>query len=295
MSVVEWLAELGGVATWGTLVRVTSRADVERATRAGDIVQVARGRYVLPSVAAGPRAAHRAGGVLSYASAALHWGWEVKQAPRRIHVTVPRWRPRDRGSDVQIHRANLKPTDVDGLATSQEVTLLHCLRTLPFDEALAIADSALRHGFGQMALERIADGARGPGARQVRRVAAEASELPANPFESVLRAIALDISGLSVRPQVTITVPGMTARSDLVDERLRVVLEADSFEWHGGRQRLAEDSRRYNRLVVGGWIVLRFAWEDVMHDPDYVRTVLTGVVALAETLNKGRCGCQCAA
>ncbi len=75
-------------------------------------------------------------------------------------------------------------------------------------------------------------------------------------------------------------------RPDLVDDRLRIVLEADSFEWHGGRSALARDARRYNTLVVDGWLVLRFAWEDVMHDPRYVRAVLVAATALAEMLTK---------
>ena len=60
--------------------------------------------------------------------------------------------------------------------------------------------------------------------------------------------------------------PGLVARPDLVDDGLRIVLEADSFEWHGGRASLARDARRYNLLVVNGWVVLRFAWEQVMHE-----------------------------
>ena len=58
-----------------------------------------------------------------------------------------------------------------------------------------------------------------------------------------------------------------------------MILEADSFEWHGDRAALRRDARRYNLLVVDGWIVLRFAWEDVMFDPAYVREVLVAVVA----------------
>jgi very-short-patch-repair endonuclease len=64
------------------------------------------------------------------------------------------------------------------------------------------------------------------------------------------------------------------------------VLEADSFEWHGSRAALARDARRYNLLVSEGWLVLRFAWEDVMHDPRYVRDVLEAAVSRAETLTE---------
>ena len=38
--------------------------------------------------------------------------------------------------------------------------------------------------------------------------------------------------------------------------------------------RRSRDARRYNAFVVAGWLVLRFAYEDVMHDPLFVREVL---------------------
>jgi very-short-patch-repair endonuclease len=102
----------------------------------------------------------------------------------------------------------------------------------------------------------------------------------------VLRATALDVEGLSVRPQVRIG----QVRPDLVDEELRIVLEADSFEWHGSRSALRRDARRYNLLIIDGWLVLRFAWEDVMFDQSYVRAVLVNVVARRTQVG---CGCSC--
>jgi hypothetical protein len=60
----------------------------------------------------------------------------------------------------------------------------------------------------------------------------------ANPFESVLRGICLEVPGLVVRPQLLILTPRSSARPDLVDEDLRIVLEADSFAWHGDRAAL---------------------------------------------------------
>lgn len=101
----------------------------------------------------------------------------------------------------------------------------------------------------------------------------------ANPFESCLRAIANQVPGLEVVPQVLITSVTPWCRPDLVDVRLHMILEADSFTWHGDRQALARDAKRYNLLVADGWLVLRFTWEDVMFDPDYVRSVLEAAVA----------------
>ena len=95
----------------------------------------------------------------------------------------------------------------------------------------------------------------------------------ANPFESVLRALAIE-AGLSVTPQVVVALPDGDRRPDLLDRERRLVLEADSFLWHGSRRALRRDARRYNAFVVAGWLVLRFAWEDVMHDQAYVLAVL---------------------
>ncbi len=64
---------------------------------------------------------------------------------------------------------------------------------------------------------------------------------------------------------------GFTGRPDLVDRERRIVAEADSFEFHGRRNALHRDCERYNALAVRGWLVLRFSWEHVMHDPAYVR------------------------
>jgi len=149
-----------------------------------------------------------------------------------------------------------------------------------------VADSARREGVGASVFDRIADNAKGPGAPQIRRVCRNSNGKAANPFESVLRAITLDVPGLEAQPQVTISDAEFTVRPDLVDERLRVVLEADSFEWHGKRSALASDCRRYNMLVINGWIVLRFCYEDVMFHSDEVRRVLLAVVALAELLSE---------
>lgn len=281
MSVVEVLVEMGGVATRSALVTAASRADLERALAAGDVVRLAKDRYALPATEEAVAAAHRLTGVISVLSAAQHWGWAVKTVPDRAHVTVPqnrRIRP-GQADGVVLHYVDLGPDDVDGIATSRDRTLLDCLRTEPFDSGLAVADSALRDGFPPARLAALARDARGPGAARVRAVAGAADRRAANPFESVLRAIAFDVAGLHLVPQVSIRDPRFLGRPDLVDERLRIIVEADSFAWHGGREALANDARRYNGFVIAGWLVLRFSWEDVMFHPDEVRAVLAAAVA----------------
>lgn len=296
-GVVEALTELGGVATLRALVAATSRRRVRAAVRAGEVVRVAHGLYALTTVQEAEAWAHRAGGVLGVASAAPAHGWEVKRLPARPQVVVPKHRRLDDEVAAAIDPVwrDLGPEEVDTdhttPVTDRATTLLMCLRRLPFDEAVVIADSALRHGFPPAELAALAAVARGPGSVQVRRVAAIASAESANVFESTLKAIAAEVPGLSVRPQVVLRGKAirMEVRPDLADVALRLVLEADSFEWHGTRSALRRDARRYNALVVNGWTVLRFSWEDVMHEPDLVRRTLMAVVALRQAAGCARC------
>lgn len=288
MQPAELVSALGGIATRAALARHLTRGRLRRALRDGELVRVARNRYALPSTDEAVAVAHELSAVLCLTSAALHHGWPVKHPPDLPHLSVGRGRKLSGAQrrKAVFHRHDLARDDVrDGIVTSRETTLLQCLRSLPHDEALAIADSALRDGEVAL-LRRVAATARGRGAARVRTIAAQAHAGAANPFESVLRSIALEVAGLHVEPQRLITSVDPWARPDLVDEDLRIVLEADSFEWHGSRAALRRDCRRYDQLTVDGWLVLRFAWEDVMFDQDFVRHMLRGAVDLTARRTK---------
>jgi very-short-patch-repair endonuclease len=281
VDISELMLILGGVAGRRTLVSLTSRADLEEALTAGQLVRINRGRYAVPGVHAGTEQAARVSGHVCLISAALSYSWAVKTVPDLPQVAVPKDRrlSDDARAAIEPIWVDLGHDEVEGLATSEAKTLEMCGRRLPFDEALAIFDSALRAGYPADALREAAASAKGPGSARLRRVAALADKRAANPFESVLRAIARDVPGLTVEPQVRIRgALGLAVRPDLVDRRLRIVIEADSFEWHGDRAALRRDARRYDLMVANGWIVLCFVWEDVMHDQDWVRSVLTAAV-----------------
>ena len=292
LSLEQIVHGLGGVTTRSVLIERTSRAEVDRALRRGRLVRVARGKYALPHVDEARRAAAALHAVASHRTAAQAYGWEMKHPPDRPCLTVGRsrkLRPEQR-EGIELHWSPLAPDEVyDGWLTSPGRTFLDCCRDLPFDEALAIADAILRSGrLTRAQLVRLADTMRGPGAPQARRVAREATGRAANPFESVLRAIALDVPGLSVRPQVLLIERPFSVRPDLVDERLRLAIEAESFAWHGDRRALRRDCQRYTLLAVHGWMLARFAWEDVMHDAAYVRDTLTALVQRADGRAHGR-------
>jgi very-short-patch-repair endonuclease len=157
--------------------------------------------------------------------------------------------------------------------------VLDCARTLEPGPALAVADSALRRGLvGPAELLCAANGLRGAGRRRVLWVAEHADPRAESGLESVLRAIVLLAGVLGFEPQVLISDDGFRARVDLGHRGLRVVLEADSFEHHGSRAALVRDCRRYDELTIRGWRVLRFAWEQVMFEPEWVAATVGALV-----------------
>ena len=281
MDVVTAIERSGGLASRATLIAATSRAEVDQALRSHVVVRAGHGRYALPDADEAASVAFAMNGHLALSSAALHHGWEVKTVPTRPHVVVPRKRnvPHAWRDDVVLHRFDLGPDDTSGIATGRELTLLQCLRQLPDDQALAIADSALRHG-EIVTLRRVLAQVRGAGSAKVRRIGLAADGRAANPFESVTRSICLQVPGLSVTPQLVLSSEHYWARPDLVDRDRRIVVECESYEWHGNRSGFLKDVRRYTLLSAAGWIVLRFTWDDVMLRPDWVREVLVRAVGV---------------
>ncbi|HSV40213.1 MAG TPA: type IV toxin-antitoxin system AbiEi family antitoxin [Nocardioidaceae bacterium] len=238
-------------------------------------------RYALDGGDHARRAAARLHGVLCLDSAAKHHGWKLKHQPNEPAVAVPRNRnvTAAQRQGVRVLYLDLPAHERQLTATSPIRTVLDCAARLPFDKALTIADSAVRAGDVTRA-ELVEAAAEAPARYRARclGVARAADGRADNPFESVVRAIALDIPGLDLRPQQWIG----ERRADLVDARLRLVVEAESFEFHGKRKALKRDCERYNEFALGGWVVVRFAWEHVMFEPDYVARVLS---QLGDTLS----------
>ena len=277
------LTRLGGTARWGQMRRSVSDRARRRAVAEGRIVRTAYGRYALPLTDEMRVAASRLTGVASHTSAALHWGWAVKTVPTHPHVTVSRHRniTPERRESVCLHWRQQSPDDiVDGWVTSPVRTVIDCCLDLPFDEALSVFDSSWRAGLKPREVQRAALRLPKRQRDRVLAVARAADRRAANPFESVLRAIAMDVPGLSLEPQVVVQEGAFWARVDLADEGLRLVLEADSFEFHATPKAFDRDCRRYNALVSRDWRVLRFTWKQVMFEPDLVRETLVAMVAL---------------
>lgn len=277
MRAEEALERLGGVASAGDLIRATSRRRVRTALRHDRIRRAGRGRYVLPAGDQARRAAAMCNGVATHLSAALLHGWAVRDPPERPQIAIPRGRPLPKSLACEVSRVDPRAV-VEGWATSPVSTVLLCARDLPFPDALSVADSALRDGAVTCeALTSAAGSYFGAARRRIDQVLAHADARAANPFESSLRALVIE-AGLAMVPQYEVCVLGLVFHPDLVDPINGLVVEAESWEFHGKeRADFDRDVERYTALAVTGWRVLRFTWTEVMHRPDHVLRCLRAV------------------
>jgi len=276
MDAVEALERLGGVASRADLLRLTSSRKLGRAVHAKTVVRVRKARYRLPDADRARSRAAELGGICSHLSAAQLHGWEVPFPSTTPWITVPRNSKARRSPRCHLFWADISEEGTE--CTSPLRTVIDCARRLPCPVALAVADSAIRHvDVDPVRLVQAAAEVRGKGAAQARRVARHASGLAANPFESVLRALAIE-AGLDAMPQVPIGVAGVTVHPDVVDRERRIILEADSWEFHTGKEAHERDCWRYTVLVCDGWLVLRFTWRQVMLQPEFVTECLRRIL-----------------
>lgn len=258
---------------------------IRAALTAGTIRRVAKGVYALPDAPTALTAARSQGGAVSHLSAAQHWRLGVLSPPALPHVTLPVGRlRRQAGLPCVLHWADAPVIDD---VTTPVRTVLDCARTLPLSEALAVTDSALH--LGLVDRDELVDAAArltGPYRRRIQRVVELSDHRAESVLESALRTILIEAGIEGFEPQVAVRDAGFSARLDLGHRRRRIGLEADGFEFHGSRTALVKDCRRLVGLSLRGWMVLRFSWEDVMYDQEWVVDAVRGALELPPLSNQ---------
>lgn len=68
-------------------------------------------------------------------------------------------------------------------------------------------------------------------------------------------------------------------RLDLAFVHERIAVEVDGWAWHSDVERFRADRRRQNALVLAGWTVLRFTWDDLTNRPEQVVAQIQAALA----------------
>jgi hypothetical protein len=148
---------------------------------------------------------------------------------------------------------------------------------MPFPDALALADSALRQELvDRQTLANLAASANGPGSPAIRRVLAAADGRSASIGESFTRAAALDAGLPAPELQYPLSFPnGPAAYIDLAWRWFRgrevcLAVEFDGRTSHGSAGAFVADRRRRNRIESIGWGLLEITMTHVTRE--YRRT-----------------------
>ena len=233
------------------------------------------------------------GAVLGMRSAATVWGFLDQSSP--IDVLRPRGgRSRRASLRIQgerwwpwlaVHQPRQLPdaelTEVNGLAiTTPARTLRDLASILPqqkFGRAFMEADRLqLLEDQALVDCARHTQWRKGGGAFRdmVQRRNADIGET-----RSLLEAIVLDLVGreLIQKPQLNRKTHGY--RPDFRWSEKGVLVEADGYEFHRGREAFERDVLRANRLKAEGWTVLRFTWRMVTGRPEEVAPTIRRTLA----------------
>jgi len=207
-----------------------------------------------------------ADGILSHRSAAALWG--IRPSQGRIDVTTPRTRAKRPG--LLLHRAVLAPDEItahDGIpVTTPARTLLDLAAVLQRHQLQqAINEAEIRRLEGPHHLT-----SRYPTKRGTRALRALA---PPTYTRSDLEArFATFLNDRRYpRPLTNTIIEGKEV--DVAWPDCRLIIELDSWEYHGTRHAFEDDRRKDRRLKAAGWTVLRVTWRD-LDDPDALEAEL---------------------
>jgi very-short-patch-repair endonuclease len=227
--------------------------------------------------------------VLSYVSAAAWWDLPVEQ-DGRIHVTRRARQKFATHKLIRIHRTLLVPEAVTtrfGLRiTTRTETLLDCLGWLPVPAARNLLDRAFQQGWlAPRDLDRRLDEQPGRwGNRQLAELARDCR--PGVEAESERRLQRL-LEQAGIRGWVAnhpVRVGGHRFRPDIAFPDVRLAVEVDGWAYHRTKEQRDSDVERDNLLMLAGWRVLRFTWEDVRDRPEYILATIRSVLVTSRAI-----------
>lgn len=228
--------------------------------------------------------------IASYHSAAILHHLDLLKPPPTGTVTLTlspdrSWN-RARPADIVFHTAELPKEHLTKIynlvATTVARTVVDLARTLPFTDAVVVADSALREEKTTKAeLERIlAACPRWPGIKQARRAVGFADERAESPLESAARVV-FDEFGLDPPElQATVLTPNNAFRVDFLWAEHKVIVEADGLLKYNERRDLIKQFERDRCLRDAGYKVVHFTWEELFRTPEVViKRILAAIAA----------------
>jgi len=218
-------------------------------------------------------------GLIGCTAALRIWNVDGHIHRSTFHVLVDgQRRPRTPGAIV--HRVeSLGEADgrlVNGIPVTGPVrSIIDSAALLGTNQLDATIDAAVRQRLVTIAevgaeLDRIGTAGR-KGAGRLRRLIADRNptdRVPDSMFNRLVGQLLVD-AGLPT-PTYEFEVHSsdrLIGRADLAYPHARLLIECDSARWHRNRKSFVADPRRKNRLLIAGYNVLTFTWDDYADRP----------------------------
>jgi len=259
-------------------------------------------KYAVSKAAADPRLAHAlavksvllstgSDAVASHHSAALILGLELLHDPPggQVTLTRPNARKRNRQAckDVVFRAGALPAEHVTKWraipVTTALRTVVDLARTLPYMDAVVVADSALRkYHFTKSEYEAVVTWCAGwPGVGQARKAIDFADQEAGSVLESCLRVRLAEWGFDPPETQATVDADGTSFVVDFLYREQRVIIETDGMAKFREKKDLIKHYGRRQSLEDAGYRVVHITWHELFHKPEVVIKRLRNALAVA--------------
>ncbi|GAB3548709.1 hypothetical protein GCM10027404_13070 [Arthrobacter tumbae] len=269
MNAIEVLRSVGSVARTQVLRdHGISKRQIANAVTRGEMMRLRTGVLALPEAPDDFKAALINNGLLTCASAARHYGLWLLNPHSRLHLSCLH----GHGQGYTNHRERTVPPHEYLPLVGVVDVLVHALHCLPPVEAAVMVECSLRRSdtVRSFLLKRLQGDRNGKA-----RAALDMVTGCADSAIEVVARILFRNAGFHVETQVFIDGVG---RVDFLLEGFLVV-EVDGAAYHSDRRALRRDLQRNNTTIAGGYLVLRYSYEDIMFNQDAVLEQVRGVLS----------------
>lgn len=270
IPLMQWMHEHDGIGhsrdlrTAGyTVHQIRKEVDACRLRR------VRRSWLITAECSAARRTAAEVSGRVTCVTAAKERGlWSENTT--ETHLAVPSTASRNKAEGRRLHWAE-GPVPVARFSTEDPIlnVLYHVARCQEPATALAVWESALRKGHVTLPELRRTAWHSTAADEVLERVGVLSDSGVETNFLRIMRSC-----GVQVQQQVVIDGHPVDG---LIGERL--VVQLDGFEFHSKPEDRRRDMRQDARLVLLGYTVLRFDYQQVMFDPRYVQQTILNAIA----------------
>lgn len=269
-SLTDWMQKHDGIAHSRDLrAEGYSPHEVSKAVDAGKLQRVRRSWLLTPGCPPQLRAAAEVSGRVTCVTAAARMKLCTDSAAE-LHLAVPPTSSRIAAPGRILHWGG-GPVPVARFTVRDPLlnVLFHVARCLETTDAAAIWESALRKKLVTLPQLRRTEWRSSTVSTVLSIVGTQSDSYLETKFLAIMRSC-----GVKVRQQVLIDGHRVDA---VIGERLAIQL--DGFEFHSAPKDRRRDLRQDAQLALRGYTVLRFDYQQVMFDHEYVQQTILNAIA----------------